>query len=59
MGQLLKLTSSDGFQFEAYETIPTSQPIGGLVLVQEIFGVNTHIQAMARSASLGFAMVAC
>ena len=59
MGQALKLTSSDGYQFEAYETTPTSHRIGGIVLVQEIFGVNTHIQSTADLyASLGYQVVA-
>ena len=59
MGQTLNLTSSDGHSFDAYETIPTSHPIGALVLVQEIFGVNTHIQATADLyASLGYRVVA-
>jgi carboxymethylenebutenolidase len=59
MGQALQLTSSDGHTFEAYETIPTSTRVGGLVLVQEIFGVNTHIQVMADwYASIGYQVVA-
>ena len=59
MGQALHLTSSDGHTFNAYETIPTGKTIGALVLVQEIFGVNTHIQATADLyASLGFRVLA-
>jgi len=59
MGQALHLTSSDGHTFDAYETIPTGKTIGALVLVQEIFGVNTHIQATADLyASLGYRVVA-
>lgn len=59
MGQASHLTSSDGHTFNAYETIPTGKTIGALVLVQEIFGVNTHIQATADLyASLGFRVLA-
>ena len=59
MGQALQLTAADGHIFDAYETIPTGKTIGALVLVQEIFGVNTHIQATADLyASLGFRVVA-
>jgi carboxymethylenebutenolidase len=59
MGQALHLTSADGHTFDAYETIPTGKTIGALVLVQEIFGVNTHIQATADLyASLGYRVVA-
>jgi len=59
MGQALHITSSDGHTFDAYETTPTRKTIGALVLVQEIFGVNTHIQATADLyASLGYRVVA-
>jgi len=59
MGQSLQLTAADGYRFEAYETIPSHATIGCLVLVQEIFGVNTHIQATADLyASLGYRVVA-
>ena len=59
MGQALHLTSADGHSFDAYETIPTSHAIGTLVLVQEIFGVNAHIQSIADIyASLGYRVVA-
>jgi carboxymethylenebutenolidase len=59
MGQALHITSSDGHTFDAYETTPTGKTIGALVLVQEIFGVNTHIQATADLyASLGYRVVA-
>jgi len=59
MGQALHLTSADGHTFDVYETIPTGKTIGVLVLVQEIFGVNTHIQATADLyASLGYRVVA-
>ncbi len=59
MGQALSLTAADGHQFEAYETTPSKSIIGALVLVQEIFGVNTHIQATADLyASLGYKVVA-
>jgi len=59
MEQALHLTSADGHIFDAYETIPTGKTIGALVLVQEIFGVNTHIRATADLyASLGYRVVA-
>jgi carboxymethylenebutenolidase len=59
MGKALHLTSADGHQFSAYETTPTTPRLGGLVLLQEIFGVNAHIQAVADLyASLGYHVVA-
>jgi carboxymethylenebutenolidase len=54
MGQWIQLTVSDGFQPAAYRADPAEahgKPRGGLVVVQEIFGVNSHI----RSVCDGFA----
>jgi carboxymethylenebutenolidase len=41
------LTSSDGFGFSAYVAQPTGKPKGAIVVVQEIFGVNSHIREVA------------
>ena len=45
MGQI-QLTSNDGHQFSAYEGSPSSEVKGGIVLIQEIFGVNSHIRSV-------------
>jgi carboxymethylenebutenolidase len=43
-----KLTSPfDGFVFDAYRSAPPDARRGGLVVVQEIFGVTDHIRALA------------
>ena len=47
MGELLKTTASDGHELTSYLTQPTSAPLGGLVIIQEIFGVNKHIKSIA------------
>ena len=47
MGETVKLTSNDGHSFDAYVARPADQPKGGLVVVQEIFGVNIHIRSVA------------
>jgi carboxymethylenebutenolidase len=47
VGCFTELTSADGFAFPAYVAEPTRNPQGGLVLLQEIFGVNSHIRAVA------------
>jgi carboxymethylenebutenolidase len=47
MGDWIKLTASDGFALDAYEAKPTRKPRGGIVLIQEIFGVNAHIRKVA------------
>jgi carboxymethylenebutenolidase len=44
---MLALTASDGFRLAAYEKRPAGRPRGGIVLLQEIFGVNAHIRAVA------------
>jgi carboxymethylenebutenolidase len=47
MGAWIKLTASDGFEFSAWRAEPNGPPRGGLVVVQEIFGVNAHIRSVA------------
>ena len=51
MGQKITLTAEDGHSFDAYRAAPAGKPKGGLVVIQEIFGVNSHI----RNVSDGFA----
>lgn len=59
MGQWMTLTASDGFRLAAYRSDPIGNPRGGLVIVQEIFGVNGHIRAVCDSyAAEGYAAVA-
>jgi len=59
MGQFVQLTASDGFSFPAYVARPTGTPKGGLVVLQEIFGVNSHIRAVADGyAAEGYFVVA-
>ena len=55
MSEIVKLTASDGHQLSAYRA--GDGP--GLVVVQEIFGVNNHIRNVVdRFAEAGFAAVA-
>ena len=44
MRETLTLTAEDAHPLSAYRAAPGGQPRGGLVIVQEIFGVNPHIQ---------------
>ncbi len=46
MGQMIELTAADGFKLSAYRAEPSGKPRGGLVVVQEIFGVNSHIKSV-------------
>lgn len=44
MGTTITLTAADGHQFSAYRAEPQGAAKGTLVIIQEIFGVNSHIR---------------
>jgi carboxymethylenebutenolidase len=44
MGQFTDIQSADGFVFPAYVAQPAGKPKGAVVVLQEIFGVNSHIR---------------
>ncbi|MDM0121207.1 dienelactone hydrolase family protein [Variovorax arabinosiphilus] len=59
MGQFIDLTAKDGFTFPAYVAEPAGQPKGAIVVLQEIFGVNSHIRSVADGyAAAGYLAVA-
>lgn len=59
MGQIISLTASDGHKLDAYKAEPAGKPKGGLVVVQEIFGINGQIRRTADYfASQGYLAVA-
>ena len=59
MGQWRNLTAADGIGVQAYRADPVGAPRGGLVVVQEIFGVNEHIRGLCDGfAEEGFVAVA-
>ena len=59
MSEWVKVTASDGFELSAYVARPQGEPLGAIVVIQEIFGVNKSIQAVADSyAKDGFLAVA-
>ena len=47
MGTMIQLTAADGHKFSAYRAEPKGKPKGALVVVMEIFGVNSHIRNVA------------
>ena len=54
MGETVKLATTDGNQISAYVARPQSAGKAGLVVVQEIFGVNSHIRSVTdRFAGAG------
>jgi carboxymethylenebutenolidase len=59
MGQTVELKAQDGHQLDAYVATPEGEPIGALVVIQEIFGVNSHIRSIADGyAKDGFLAIA-
>ncbi len=59
MGQTITLTAEDGHELSAYRADPAGAPRGGLVVIQEIFGVNAHIRSVCdRFAGAGYAAIA-
>ena len=44
MGEIITLTASDGQDLEGYRADPKGDPKAGIVVIQEIFGLNPHIR---------------
>ena len=47
MGTMIQLQSADGFKFDAYVAEPAQPAKAAVVVLQEIFGVNSHIREVA------------
>src|SRR5882672_5408906 len=47
VGKMIELSAADGHKLAAYRAEPKGKPRGGLIVVQEIFGVNSHIRSVA------------
>ena len=59
MGTWIELTAADGVTIKGYRADPAGKTRGGLVVVQEIFGVNSHIRAVCDGfAADGYLAVA-
>jgi carboxymethylenebutenolidase len=59
MGQFTELKAADGQAIPAYVAQPKGQARGGIVVIQEIFGVNSHIRSVADGyAADGYLAVA-
>ena len=59
MGETVTLAAADGHEFGAYRARPKGKAVGGLVVLQEIFGVNDHIRGLCDSfAADGFDAIA-
>ncbi len=59
MGQNITLNAKDGHSLGAYKAEPSGTPKGGVVLIQEIFGVNQHIRNVCdQYAAAGYLVIA-
>ncbi len=59
MGENITLQASDGFSLGAYQAAPEGQAKGAVVVIQEIFGVNSHIREVVDGyAADGYLAVA-
>jgi carboxymethylenebutenolidase len=59
MGEFITLTTEDNVSLRAYRAAPEGKPRGGVVVLQEIFGVNHQICSAAdRFAALGYLAIA-
>ena len=59
MGKTIQITASDHFKNDNYIAYPEGEPKGCIVVLQEIFGVNAHIKAVADGyAAKGYLAIA-
>ncbi len=59
MGQSITLTAKDGHSLGAYRADPSGTAKGGIVVIQEIFGVNGHVRDLVdKFAGHGYAAIA-
>ena len=59
MRETVLVTASDGHQLEAYRVRPSMKRKGGVVVIQEVFGINGHIREVCeRFASDGYEAIA-
>lgn len=57
--QMIDIANQDGTSFPAYLSLPPTGSGPGIVLIQEIFGVNAHIRAVADQYALdGYVVIA-
>ena len=58
-GQFTRLMARDGHEFDAWLSPPQGAARGAVLVLQEIFGVNSHIRSVAdRFAAQGYLAIA-
>jgi carboxymethylenebutenolidase len=59
MGEFSPIMARDGHEFRCYLAAPSGKARGAIVVIQEIFGVNSHIRAVTDSyAAEGYVAIA-
>lgn len=59
MAEFIELTAADGHKLAAWRAVPLGKPRGGVVVIQEIFGVNSHIRDVTeRFSEQGYLAIA-
>ncbi len=59
MAKMIRLRAADGHELDAYVAEPKGKPKGGIVVVQEIFGVTNHVKRVAdQYAAEGYKAIA-
>jgi carboxymethylenebutenolidase len=59
MGKMIELVAADGFRLSAYRAEPAGKARGGIVVAQEIFGVNSHVRNVCDGyAEDGYSVIA-
>jgi carboxymethylenebutenolidase len=59
MGEFTTIMARDGHEFQAWLAAPAGRPRGAVLVIQEIFGVNSHIRALTDDfAACGFTAIA-
>ena len=58
-GTLIQMKSRDGFEFDAWHVKPTGPRKGGVIVIQEIFGLSDHVKEMTeRFGAAGYEAIA-
>ena len=59
MGETIKIAGADGFEFSAYHEPSLTPRKGGVIVIQEIFGIDKHVRAdVERWAKMGYEAIA-
>ena len=59
MGEFTRLMARDGHEFDAWLVPASGAPRGAVLVLQEIFGVNSHIRAVTDDfAAQGYLAIA-